>query len=111
MQKIINITREPIQEHIINYENNEIVLVIRYSSTVLDWTFDLTYKNKSVYGVRLACGVRLLYGANLPFDMVAVADSNIPLDPMLLSDFANERVILNFIPREEILEIRNYDVE
>lgn len=111
MIQLNNITSEPHQEHVIHFGDNDITLVLRFYSTVPMWCFDVTYKGKSVYGVKLALGVLHLESYNWPFDIAIHDTSKAGIDPFRADDFESGRILLGIVEPEELAEFRGYEVE
>jgi hypothetical protein len=111
MRSIDDITDETIQRHIIQFEQDEIVFVLRFHPFTEMWTFDLTYKDKSANGVKLAVGVLHIRSENFPFDFVVSDESGTGLDPFRSFDFSEGRNILYILDAADMAGIRGTTVQ
>lgn len=108
----INITNEPHQEMTIPFEDNEIILSIRFYSVIGQWCIDVEYNGEEkTKGNKLSLGVLHLLGLNLPFDFVVFDSFGTGIDPFKLDDFSDGRCSLFMVEREELAEYRGYTVE
>lgn len=111
MIELKNITSDPHQEHYIHYGDGDITLTLRFYPTVSIWCFDVTYKKKSVYGVKLSLGTLHLGSSNLPFDIVLNDTGKTGLDPYRVDDFESGRILIGLVEAHELSDIRGYEVE
>jgi hypothetical protein len=111
MRQITNITGDPSQRHIIDLEGSEITFDLRFYPTVEQWCFDVTYKTKSVKGVKLSLGVLHINNTNLPFDFVVLDLSKTGLDPFKVDDFEILRCQLYILGPDDMETIRGVPVE
>lgn len=107
--QIENISDDAIQQHIILFEENEINLTLRFYEIVQMWCFDATYKDKSVFGIKLSAGVLHMRSQNFPFDFLVETTEGI--DPYKIDDFSTARSSLYLVTREDMETIRGVDVE
>ena len=110
MKRIENIGNEGLQKQTIPLPNGDAVLTIRYLSSVQFWSMDVTYNDRSIYGVKLSCNVLHMRSKNFPFDFIVEDTSSAGLDPFQLEDFATGRTILYLVEAEEMEEIRGQAV-
>lgn len=111
MPRIINnITDETVQRHTIQFEQDELVLTLRFLPFSEEWTFNVEFKGKTTNGVRLATGTLHIRSENYPFDFVVSDESGNGLDPFRNSDFAEGRCILYLLDAEDMEEIRGTTV-
>lgn len=108
--QISDITNEPFQRHIVLTPDGEITLTIRFYPAVEIWAMDVTYFDRSVYGIRLSASVSLLRDFNFPFDFLVLIADNSGIDPFRVDDFANGRCELYFASRKEMFELRGIEV-
>ncbi len=111
MRQIDDLTEETIQRHVIAFEQDEIVFTIRFHPFTAIWTFDLTFKENSVNGVKLAVGVLHIRSENFPFDFVVSDESGKDLDPFRASDFSEGRNILYIMDAADMESIRGTAVK
>lgn len=111
MRQIDDLTEETIQRHVIAFEQDEIVFTLRFHPFNSIWTFDLTYKEKSVNGVKLAVGVLHIRSENFPFDFVVSDESGEDLDPFKTADFSEERNKLYILDAVDMESIRGTAVQ
>lgn len=110
MIKIINLTNEPNQLHTILFEETEITLHLRFHEICGFWTFDVTYKDRSVYGVKLSISTLHIQSENLPFDFVCLDNSKLGLDPFEIDAFL-ERCSIFMLEADDMEKIRGIPVE
>lgn len=110
MKKILNITNEPNQLHTILFEESEITLHLRFHEICGFWTFDATFKDKSVYGIKLSLSTLHIESSNLPFDFVCIDNSDYGLDPFEIDAFLN-RCSLFLLEAEDMENVRGLPVE
>lgn len=106
MRLIENITNEAYQRHTVIFQESEIVLSLRYLSTVQVWVFNVEYKAKRVMGKKISIGVFHMLSNNLPFDFIATDESKNGIDPFRIDDFADGRCKLYMIEPDEMGVIR-----
>jgi hypothetical protein len=111
MIRITNITKDANQKHTILFESNNIDLVLLYHSIIQQWSFNVSYRGVQRNGIRLALGTRHLESAHLPFDFIIEDNARLDVDPFLISDFASGRLSLFLIERDELKQIRGFDVK
>ena len=104
MFKITNITDEPHQIQTIVTDTGNITLTLRYHSIVEAWGMNITYNDKSVYGLKISLGVHHSKNFNFPFDFVCTGSQG--LDPFQINDFLTNRCELYFVTAEEMEEVR-----
>jgi len=107
MIKIQNLTDEPIQQHIVIFNRSEITLTLRFWPKTELWTFDATYNNKSVYGLKLSVGVLHILSQNQPFDFIVTDNSGSGIDPFKRDDFSSNRCALYMLEASDMVRIRN----
>jgi len=104
----IDIGNEPHQELLIPFENSFIRLELKFLGNF--WIMNIVYEDKTIYGLKLSSKVLMLDGHNLPFDFI-IDDVNSGIDPYTVDDFVNEFFVLNLIERDELEELRGFEVE
>ncbi len=95
---------------IIPFEDYEISLRFKYLSICQIWIMNLKYKDHIINGLKLSCGVRMLQTMNYPFDFIIENNLNNGFDPYLESDFSDESYSIYILDREDMYEIRGYEV-
>lgn len=111
MRKILNIGNEAYQRHAILFEESEIILELRYLSPVQIWIMNVEYKDWSISGVKLSCGVQHFRGSNMPFDFIVTDNLGYGQDPFRLADFSDERCTLFLLEPTELAVIRGTSVQ
>jgi len=111
MNKINNISDEGDQTHEVILPNGDVTLRIRFHSSIGMWKLSVTYKEKSINGVKLSAGVLHMRSANFPFDFILEDTSGNGLDPYKVDDFSTDRCILYMLSADEMTEIRGQKVE
>jgi len=111
MIQIENIGNEGFQEHTIPLPNGDILLSLKFLSSVQFWQMSVTYNDKAVNGVKLSCGVMHMRSRNFPFDFIVEDTSAAGLDPYKAEDFTTGRVVMYLIEPAEMAEIRGQIVE
>lgn len=108
--KIIDLTNETNVRFTIPFEDSDITMEVKFLDVVQMWICNIFYEEQSFYGLKLACGSTMLRARNLPFDFYLVNNLNNGFDPFLDSDFSDESYTLYLIERDEITELRGYEV-
>lgn len=107
MKKLL-LTEDIHQSNLIPFEDDYITLEMKFIENC--WFANVSFKGKSINGIRLVSGVLLCAGINYPFDMV-VDDKGLELDPFAVDSFTSEVFDLLLLDRSEITALRSYDVE
>lgn len=107
----LNIGNEPIQRFTYEFENVKLDLLFRYYQTTEMWTVDVTYKDKVRNGIRLACGVDLIKGFNIPACMFVKDNTGNGIDPFLLEDFAENRCTFLILTPNETFKFNGFELE
>ncbi|MCG3684089.1 hypothetical protein N5915_04430 [Arcobacter lacus] len=102
----INIDPNPNQSFNIPYEND--IAYIELSFRNQSWYMNITYGDKTINGIRLSSRVLLLKN-NLPFELF-IDDKGLNLDPFDLNSFSDNFFDFYLLERDEIADIRGYDV-
>ena len=102
----IQIDPTPNQSFNIPYESDTIYIDLTFKKNV--WYMNFTYGEKAINGIKLSSRVLLLKN-NLPFDLF-IDDKGLNLDPFSLSSFSDNLFDFCLLEREEIAEIRGYNV-
>jgi hypothetical protein len=109
--KQITIGSEPKQKITILFEDTTIVLTVKFRATIASWTVDINFRDEElVNGKKLVCGLELLKQFNKPFDIVLVDNSTAGIDPFKQDDFINGRISAYLLEREDLIDLRGYDV-
>lgn len=107
MKKIL-LTEDIHQSNLISFEDDFITLELKFIETC--WFINVTFKGKTINGIRAVSGVLLCAGMNFPFDFV-IDDKGLELDPFAIDSFTSDTFELLLLERSEIATIRNYNVE
>ncbi|HEB0976109.1 TPA: hypothetical protein ACVU0F_000657 [Yersinia enterocolitica] len=110
MDRITNITDEPIQRHVLLFDRGEAVITIRHLPTVEMWKMRVEYNGDFIDGVKLSLGVLHFRHKNWPFDIALLCTDNSGIDPYRADDFASGRCELYMVTPEEMIEIRGENV-
>lgn len=105
--QIENISDEPIQRHIVLFEESEIELTLRFLPVVQIWVFDVIYKDRSASGFKLSNDVLHMRSQNYPFDFTVVDLSGIGLDPYRIDDFSTGRCGLYMLNAADMETVRD----
>jgi len=107
---IENITDETDQRHVLDFEESEIVVGLRFHPTVEMWSMSVEYKSRTVSGVKLSVGVLHLESKNLPFDFVVADLAGVGLDPIRRDDFSTSRCAMYLLQPDEMETVRGAPV-
>lgn len=109
--QLITLTDEPKQKLDILFEDTVITVEFRFNPTIVSWTMNIIFRDVPlVNGKSVALGLPLLKEFNKPFDLVCLDNKNTGIDPFQLTDFSSNRVSLYLLNRDEVEQIRGYDV-
>lgn len=111
MLRIENISSEHDQRHVVLSGDLEIVLRLRFMSSVESWFFSVEYDGRTVNNIRLAAGVLHIRSVNLPFDFFVSVMDTTGLDPFREQDFSEGRCILSLVTPDEMEAIRGQAVQ
>lgn len=106
-----NIDSAAYQRHTLLTEGIEVIVDLRFHSTVGYWTADCYWLDRSVVGVKLAVGCLHFQGANLPFDLAVIDLSGAGIDPFHEDDFASGRCALYLVLPSEMRTVRGLEVQ
>ena len=107
MTKLL-LTEDIHQSNLIPFEDDYIKLEMKFIENC--WFANVSFKGKTINGIRLVSGGLLCAGVNFPFDIV-VDDKGLEIDPFAVDSFTNEVFDLLLLDRNEITVLRSYDVE
>lgn len=107
MKKLL-LTEDIHQSNLIPFEDDYITLEMKFIENC--WFVNVSFKGKSINGIRLVSGVLLCSGINYPFELV-VDDKGLELDPFNVDSFTSDVFDLLLLDRSEITALRGYDVE
>lgn len=107
MKKLL-LTEDIHQSNLIPFEDDFITLELKFIETC--WFMNVSYKGKSINGVRVVSGVLLCSGMNFPFEFV-VDSKGLELDAFSIDSFTTEIFDLLLLERNEITALRGYPVE
>ena len=110
MRKIENIGLEGFQKHTIPLADGDLILRLRFLSSVQLWQMKASYNDKNITGVKLTGGVLHIRSANFPFDFIVEDASGAGLDPFRADDFLSGRTSLYMLESDEIATIRGQKV-
>jgi hypothetical protein len=104
--KIDNITDEIDQSHIVTFEESEISIRLLCNVIAQSWSLGITYKERSVWGVKLSAGVLHVRSSNFPFDFTVADMSGAGIDPYKRDDFSTGRCVLYLLNPTEMEALR-----
>ena len=107
MKKLL-LTEDIHQSNLIPFEDDFITLEMKFIENC--WFANVSFKGKTINGIRLVSGVLLCSGMNYPFELV-IDDKLLELDPFSIDSFVSETFDLLLLDRSEITALRSYDVE
>lgn len=110
MRQITNITNENFQRHNILFEEDEIVLHLKYYTMLQQWFFDVEYKAFKLFGKHLSVGTYHMLSSNQPFDFIVLDTSQNGLDPFRADDFQTERTVLLLAEPADLVKKRGRSV-
>lgn len=102
----IQIDATPNQSFNIPSESDTIYIDLSFKNSC--WYMNFTYGDKIINGIKLSSRVLLLKN-NLPFE-IFIDDKGLNLDPFGLDSFSENLFDFCLLEREEIAEIRGYNV-
>ena len=107
MKKLL-LTEDIHQSNLIPFEDDFITLEMKFIENC--WFANVSFKGKSLNGIRLVSGVLLCSGINFPFDMV-IDSKGLDLDAFSIDSFTSEVFDLLLLDRSETESLRGYPVE
>lgn len=108
--KIENIGNEGRQIHSVIFEESQIIIELYFASIVERWFFDVSYNGFSAKGMAVSLGTNHIRELNQPFDIVCEDNSELGIDPFQLDDFASGRCELLILERDEMFQLRGFEV-
>lgn len=106
------ITDEPNQNFIIVFEDTSIEINLEFLTIPSCWIMNITFRDEIlIEGLRLNSAVVALDTFNLPFDLYVNDVNDLGVAPFSLYAFSDGLYTFNLITRDELLELRGYDVE
>lgn len=107
MKKLL-LTEDIHQSNLIPFEDDFITLEMKFIENC--WFANVSFKGKTINGIRLVSGVLLCPGVNFPFEFV-IDDKGLEIDPFVVDSFTNEVFDLLLLDRSETESLRGYPVE
>ena len=107
MTKLL-LTEDIHQSNLIPFEDDFITLEMKFIENC--WFANVSFKGKTINGIRLVSGVLLCTGVNFPFEFV-IDSKGLDLDPFAVDSFTNEVFDLLLLDRSETESLRGYPVE
>ena len=107
MIKIL-LTEDIHQSNLIPFEDDFITLEMKFVENC--WFANVSFKDKTINGIRLVSGVLLCTGVNFPFEFV-IDDKGLELDPFDVDSFTSDVFDLLLLDRSEAESLRGYPVE
>ena len=106
MLLINSIQDSGLQNFLIPYLDDTIILDLRFSSTVESWFADIEYKGVSYKGECLTLGVLSFESTPFPFRVMIEEKNQTGIDPFRLDDFITERCLFYIVSLDEAEVIR-----
>ena len=107
MKKLL-LTEDIHQSNLIPFEDDYITLEMKFIENC--WFANVSFKGKTINGIRLVSGVLLCSGMNFPFDMV-IDSKGLDLDAFSIDSFTQDIFDLLLLDRSETESLRGYPVE
>ena len=107
MTKIL-LTEDIHQSNLIPFEDDYITLEMKFVENC--WFANVSFKDKTINGIRLVSGVLLCSGMGFPFEFV-IDDKGLELDAFSIDSFTSEVFDLLLLDRSETESLRGYPVE
>lgn len=96
------------QSNLIPFEDDFITLEMKFIENC--WFANISFKGKSINGIRLVSGVLLCSSMNFPFELV-IDDKGLELDPFSIDSFTSDVFDLLLLDRSETESLRGYPVD
>ena len=106
MKKLL-LTEDIHQSNLIPFEDDYITLEMKFIENCL--FANVSFKGKTINGIRLVSGVLLCTGLGFPFDFI-IDDKELEIDPFSIDSFTENIFDLILIERQELESIRGYSV-
>ena len=107
MFRLDGITDEAYQQHIIPWQNENMVFNLRYVSTVQSWFVDIEYKNEKCGAELATLGALMFESSSFPFRVQVVDKLGSGLDPFEKNDFI-DRIEIRFMDLDDAEKVRGY---
>ena len=107
MTKIL-LTEDIHQSNLIPFEDDYITLEMKFVENC--WFANVSFKDKTINGIRLVSGVLLCSGLGFPFEFV-IDSKGLDLDAFSIDSFTSEVFDLLLLDRSETESLRGYPVE
>jgi len=108
MRFIDKLTSDAAQSYkLLTDDGSQFNFSLRYRPAIQCWTFDLTWKNYTVNGIRLVNSINLLRQWHDIFPFGLVITSTDILEPQYIDDFTSGRIKVYVLNATEILDIEN----
>ena len=107
MTKIL-LTEDIHQSNLIPFEDDYITLEMKFVENC--WFANVSFKDKTINGIRLVSGVLLCAGVNFPFEFV-IDSKGLYLDAFSIDSFTSDVFDLLLLDRSEAESLRGYPVE
>ena len=107
MKKLL-LTEDIHQSNLIPFEDDFITLEMKFIENC--WFANVSFKGKTINGIRLVSGVLLCSGLGFPFEFV-IDSKGLDLDAFSIDSFTSEVFDLLLLDRSETESLRGYPVE
>lgn len=110
MNRVINLSDEPIQDHHLIIDGILVDVRLRFMPTVQSWFMNVSAGGKTINGVRMAGSTLHIPYMNFPFDFVVYVNDKTKLDPFRVDDFVTGRCELYVVTADEMAQWRGGQV-
>lgn len=104
----VDIDSTEFQEFSVPFEGELINIILNFRFD--NWLMNVSYKDKELNGLRLSSAVLMLEGRNFPFEII-IDDKGQGLDPFSAEAFEDGIFDFYILERDEVVNIRGYEVE
>lgn len=110
--KIIELSKDSIQSQTVVIDGMDIKITARFLPIVSMWVLKVDIDGENIAdGISMSCGSVIMQQFNKPFAFIVDDKSNLGIDPFRIEDFSDGRCVFYMLDRNEIAEVRGYDVK
>lgn len=110
MDRVVNISDEPIQDHHILIDGVLVDIQLRFMPTIQCWFMSIKVGEYIMNGVKMSGSTLHIDYMNLPFDFLVIVTDESKLDPFRIDDFVTGRCELYVVTAEEMAQVRGGQV-
>ena len=100
MKRLNGLTTDAIQQHIVPWDGDNIVVRLRFVQTVASWFVDVEYQGRKYGSDLMVLGSFCFDGTALPFRILCIDKLRQGIDPFSIEDLANRVEVLFFTSSE-----------